>query len=38
VIVGVFGPRRIRIVTHRDVGPTDADALCAAMEQALATA
>ena len=31
VTITVVGPRRIRIVTHMDVGETDADALVAAM-------
>lgn len=30
VRVGVFGPRRLRIVTHMDVGPADGEALIAA--------
>ncbi|NDH73717.1 MAG: low specificity L-threonine aldolase, partial [Rhodobacteraceae bacterium] len=32
VTITVVGPRRIRIVTHMDVGEADADALVAAME------
>jgi len=31
VTVTVVGPKRLRIVTHLDVGPADADALIAAM-------
>lgn len=30
VRVSVFGPRRLRVVTHMDVGPSDAEALIAA--------
>ena len=32
VTITVVGPRRIRIVTHMDVGEVDAEALVAAME------
>lgn len=33
--VGAFGPRRIRIVTHLDVGDTAVEQLCAALRRAL---
>ena len=36
--VGAFGPRRIRVVTHLDVGPADADALVDALSTELRAA
>ncbi len=35
IALGAFGPRRIRVVTHLDVGPASADALCAALARHL---
>ena len=35
VIVGLFGPRRIRVVTHLDVDEAAGNALCVALERHL---
>jgi len=35
IIVGAFGPRRIRVVTHMDVDAAAGDALCAALARHL---
>lgn len=38
VLTGAFGERRIRVVTHLDVDPAAADALCASLEKHLSAA
>ena len=35
VIIGAFGERRIRVVTHLDVDATGGDALCDSLEKHL---
>jgi threonine aldolase len=35
ILIGAFGERRIRIVTHLDVDPTAGDALCQSLEKHL---
>lgn len=35
VLIGAFGERRIRVVTHLDVDPTAGDALCSSLENHL---
>ena len=35
ILIGAFGERRIRIVTHLDVDPTAVDVLCQSLEKHL---
>jgi len=36
VLIGAFGERRVRVVTHLDVDAQGGDALCAALQRHLA--